>query len=360
MLKDYLQKCLEKRLNQGSLRVLEPVDQLIDFASNDYLGFAQESQSSKTRPGSGGARLITGDSQFAHDLEDELAAFFQTEAALLFNSGYDANLGLISSLGHKEHEIYFDELVHASIRDGLQLGQSKKIKFRHNDLVDLQEKLSRSSANTKIIVIESLYSMDGDLAPVREILKIAQQHQAELIIDEAHSTGIYGDSGAGIIQSMNIPIDLQELIFARVHTFGKAFGCHGAAVCGSSRLKKFLVNYARSFIYTTFMPEHSLQNIASNLNKVKQADHQREQLKSLSDYFDKNIEQATICQGTQIKSVIYDSIEKVKSLSQNLKEQGLFVKAILPPTVPSPRLRICLHSFNSKEEIDLLLESLNE
>ena len=260
---DFLQEALQKRISNSSLRKLSVRKNLIDFCSNDYLGFArsteifemakQYSEESFHLNGSSGSRLISGNTEIAENLENYLAKFHLSESALLFNSGYDANLGLFSSVLGRNDTVIFDENIHTSVKDGIRLSPAKKVSFRHNDLVQLEAKINSAQGNI-FVAIESVYSMDGDIAPLKDMAELCQKYTAKLIVDEAHSNGIYGKDGRG----MCIDAEVEKKVFARVYTFGKALGCHGAVVCGSEILKEYLINFARSFIYVRgFMPSPS-------------------------------------------------------------------------------------------------------
>ena len=182
-----------------------------------------------------------------------LADFHKAESGLIFNSGYDANLGLFSCIAKKEDTLICDELIHASIIDGCRLSYANRFRFAHNDVEDLEDKLRRSKGNI-FVAVESVYSMDGDMAPLKEIAAVCKKYNASLIVDEAHATGLFGDQGRGLVSQHG----LEQEVFARVHTFGKALGCHGAVILGSETLRNYLVNFARSFIFTTALPVHSL------------------------------------------------------------------------------------------------------
>ncbi len=231
---EYLAKKLAARKTQNAYRELQLPSGLIDFCSNDYLGLARQelkpsaTSLSPTSWGATGSRLISGHSLLAEQLELFLAQFHQTEAALLFNSGYQANLGLLSCLSTRHDTIVYDQLIHASLRDGIQLSPAKAFNFAHNDIEDLTRKLQRAKGQ-KIVVIESIYSMDGDEAPIADILSVCEQYDAQLIVDEAHATGVFGPAGEGVVVARG----LQDKVWVRIHTFGKAVGAHGAVVVGS-------------------------------------------------------------------------------------------------------------------------------
>ena len=249
-----LTNCLDKKLinklnyrkEEGTLRSLSSFEGFIDFFSNDYLGFSNLDYLHSKIGGSKGSRLISGTSSFVLELEKSLAQKFNSESALIFNSGFDANLGLLSSVLQRSDIVIYDEFVHASIRDGIRLGNAKSYAFKHNSTLDLRTKLERFGKGV-YVVIESLYSMDGDIAPLNDIVALCNEFEAYLIVDEAHSGGTYGKNGVGLISEFN----LDHQIFAKIITFGKAFGCHGAVVLGSNLLIEYLINFSRPFIYTT-------------------------------------------------------------------------------------------------------------
>ena len=227
---------LTSRKNNNTLRTLTTSHKGIDFSSNDYLGFSRhktitkavESALKKTVfvNGSTGSRLLSGNHAIHIEVENELATFFNTPAALLFNSGYDANLGLLSCVPQRGDIILYDELCHASIRDGIQLSNATSYSFKHNTLSDLEKKYrnTKKASATTYIVVESIYSMDGDCAPLKDLSEFCTQHACYLIVDEAHATGVFGIQGKGRVDELC----LEDFIFARVVTFEKALGCHGA------------------------------------------------------------------------------------------------------------------------------------
>ena len=234
---DFLVKRVSIREKEGLLRKLSSENNLIDFSSNDYLGFARSDElkniisseagalNFKPKTGSTGSRLLTGNTKYAEELECFIAQFHKAEAGLIFNSGYDANLGLISSAAKKGDVIFYDELSHASIYDGARLSKSESFPFRHNDLNHLEERLeyfSEKKYENCFVIVESVYSMDGDFSPLKEIAALCEKYNANLIVDEAHATGVFGSKGEGKVVELN----LEKKVFARVHTFGKALGCH--------------------------------------------------------------------------------------------------------------------------------------
>ena len=388
---------LNKRLLSNSLRTLKTPSRLIDFSSNDYLGFAKSERIfDKTHQflidknikenGATGSRLLSGNHALYTEVETFLNEFHQTESTTIFNSGYDANIGFFSSVPQRGDIILYDEFIHASIRDGIQLSNAKAFKFKHNDLVDLEEKILRQAQNDircktepvdVYIVTEAVFSMDGDSPDLVQLSKICKKNNAFLIVDEAHAIGVFGKNGCGIAQNLNIEKD----VFARIITFGKALGCHGAAILGSKELQQYLVNFARSFIYTTGLSPHSLATIkmAYHILNVSSSaiENSQEKLQNNINFFKNEITKLKIPvfpfgemserqwgfinSNSAIHCCVISGNEKVKEISEKLQEKGFDVKAILSPTVKEnqERLRFCLHSYNSKEEITTVLKFLN-
>ena len=363
-----LQGKLEGRRQNNSLRSLYPRDHLIDFSSNDYLGFssnkslydevAKALKNSDANNGSGGSRLLSGNFLFHENLEIQLAQFFKTEAALLFNSGYDANLGLLSAVPQRGDRIFYDEYAHASIRDGIRLSNAKSYSFRHNDVQDLKQKLETTQSEGEVyLVVETIYSMDGDAAPLKDLVHLAENKGIKLIVDEAHSTGIYGDKGEGITVSLG----LFSSVFARIHTFGKGLGCHGAVVTGDEILIQYLINFSRPFIYTTAMPLHSVLTIKYAIEMIETT-QERFKLRSNIDHFRQmierfNLKEIFITSSSPIQSAVIKSPDRVKEIAARLREHHFDAKAILSPTVPigQERIRFCIHSHNTSAEIQEIL-----
>ncbi len=360
MNEDFLHKKLDERKQQNAFRQLKlSTAGMIDLCSNDYLGIVKNRLLS-TDPGNGygstGSRLLTGNYQLIEETESFIAAFHQAEAALIFNSGYDANVGLLSSVPQRGDTILFDYLSHASIRDGIRLSFADSFAFRHNDMNDLELKLKKARGNL-FIVTESVFSMDGDICPLNELVVLSERYNAKLIIDEAHATGVLGEKGEGLVQMLN----LQERVFARLHTFGKACGVHGAAVLGSQDLKDYLVNFARSFIYSTSLPGQAVAHIRASYELLPKLNGERDQLKSLVTKIQSPINNLPLLKSqTPIQGIIIPGNERVKEVAAHLQAKGLDVRPILYPTVPKgqERLRIVLHAFNTQQELDLLLNCL--
>ena len=363
-----LRSALDARRAENALRSLRLPGSLVDFCSNDYLGFArspqlrrtvQEKYAGTTNPllGSTGSRLISGNSELCESLERQIARFHQAEAGLLFNSGYDANLGVFSSIPQRSDTVLYDELVHASIRDGIRLTFAKSYSFRHNDLDDLKRRIALGRGHV-FVAVESVYSMDGDEAPLSEMASLCMEQGCHLIVDEAHATGIFGPDGRG----RTVELNLQDKVFARVHTFGKALGSHGAIVLGTDTLRAFLINFARSFIYTTFLPPHSLLAVQSAYEMLGSSAPLIEKLHRNIRLFRSAIleegNQSLIRSDSAIQSFLIPGNDQVKQAASYLQDHRFDVRPILSPTVPKgkERLRVCLHAFNEPSEIEPLTE----
>lgn len=374
-----LQK-IEQRKLAGNLRSLKTISGLIDFSSNDYLGFAQTLKvPAATLHGATGSRLISGHSEQHANLEEQIATFHNAPAALLFNSGYDANLGLIAAITDRNDIILYDELVHASIRDGITLSQAKSFKFKHNNFIHLKElleKITTTSTGEMYIITESVFSMDGDMPDLAALVLLSKQYKnVHIILDEAHAVGVIGKKGEGLAQLLGVERD----VFARVVTFGKALGSHGAAVLGSANLKTYLVNFARSFIYTTALPPHTLACIQSGYQKLASGNAPIALLQQRIQHFHHALQKSAVLKhcglyksrfreselttkpvNVAIHCVIIPGNLRVKQVEKYMHEAGYDVRAIISPTVPAgkERLRICLHAFNREEDITNMVNLL--
>jgi 8-amino-7-oxononanoate synthase len=293
-------------------------------------------------------------------LENHLSEYYRAESALVLNSGYDANLGFFSTVPQRGDVILYDERCHASIRDGIRLGQAKSHKFKHNDLKDLQSVTERGRGDLDsetYVVTESVFSMDGDSPDLIKMSDWAVKNNVHLIVDEAHAIGVFGK---GLIHRLG----LEDAVFARIITFGKALGAHGAAVLGSQDLKDLLINFCRSFIYTTGLTPHTVATILAGHELLDSDTGEKflERLQRNIDYFTSEIEQLKIstnfmASNSAIQVCTVGGNEKTKKLSAILEDNGFDVRPILSPTIPQgqERLRFCLHAFNSKEEIERVL-----
>lgn len=365
-LPDNLRNLLEQRKKENRYRTLDVIPAgTIDFASNDYLGLARNKEvyysaknivadSGVAHYGATGSRLISGNHPLYEQTEWLLARFHQCEDCLIYPSGYMANLGILSCVPQRGDTILYDSLCHASIRDGVRLSLANAHAFKHNDLNDLEKKLQRSKGKV-FVVTESVFSMDGDEADLATLVTLCETHQAYLIVDEAHSVGIHG---WGKVQQLN----LQKKIFARIVTFGKAMGGHGAAVLGSYELIDFLINFSRPFIYTTGLPPTALAHIQAAYLYLEQHPELQHQLVSKVEYFQRLASGYYEVTSTPIQRIIQPGNAVVRSLANYLQRHNYFVKPILSPTVPegTERIRICLHASHTEQEIDGLLQSIEQ
>ncbi len=362
-----LRQKLTNREQQGIFRRLQTNSASVDFCSNDYLGLARSKalhqlvtaeteQFSDYLLGATGSRLLSGNHAIYEMLETELAAFHRAEAALLFNSGYVANLGFFSAVPQRGDTIFYDEASHASIKEGIRLSLAKSYSFRHNSLADLTRKYTLATGNT-YVVVESVYSMDGDQAPLEELAAFCAEKGVYLVVDEAHSNGLYGPHGEGLVVEKN----LTERVFARIMTFGKALGSHGAAVVGSALLRDFLINFSRPFIYTTALPLHNILAIKCAYSFLPSLHTERNQVKTLSLYLNQQLQKITgspviSCPGP-INSLYASGIGQLKKMSEKLRQNNFDVRPVFSPTVPvgRERLRIIVHAYNTTAQIDELI-----
>jgi 8-amino-7-oxononanoate synthase len=399
---------------------------LIDFASNDYLGLARCSnqrtlvqlsyghlyscdngKQSINIPmlGASGSRLLSGDSHLARCLEVKLANVHNRPSALLFNSGYDANLSILSSLPYRQDDaIVVDELVHNSLIMGVRMGRLQEERvymFKHNDIMDLRRvlahvKSSSSSHSSTLVVVESVYSMDGDIAPLKSILELASDMGARVMVDEAHGLGVYGHTnpqnmeltlsdiifngvdlqrkgGTGVLAALNL--ERHPALLCSIHTFGKAAGCHGAIVAGSTTLIEYLVNYARPFVYSTALPPHSLVSIQQAYESMMSDEGERRRVKVFrlvklfreemttkfrSVFHDSDCE--LLPSPSPIQAILVPGNERCISVCQYLRSNGLDVYAIRSPTVAKgkERIRIILHSHNTEDDVLALITMLTD
>lgn len=372
-----LQQKILFRKDSNALRNLPIATNGIDFSSNDYLGFTKNEaifeathqylvENNIKINGATGSRLLSGNHKLYEITEKYIATFHQSEAALIFNSGYDANVGFFSAVPQRNDVILYDELCHASIRDGIQMSHAKSYKFQHNDYEDLETKIAKlqltnSEFQTIYIVTESVFSMDGDTPNMETLVQLTEKYKALLVVDEAHALGVFGENGEGVIQSQQ----LQNKVFARIMTFGKGLGCHGAAILGNADLIEYLVNFARSFIYTTGLSPHSVATILVAYQNLNQS-VELQKLKENIAFFNQQkqllgIKPLFVYSKSAIHSAILPGNDKVKNIATQLQAKGFEVKAILSPTVPEgqERLRFCLHSYTSEHEMISVLDELS-
>ncbi len=363
-MKNKLQEKLNKRKQEGTLRSLSDFTKNIDFQSNNYLSLKFKLNKKVVICEQTSSRLIAGNSIKKEQIETELADFYVAESSLVYNSGYIANLGFFSSVPEKEDIVLYDQHIHASIRDGLRLGLAKSFGFEHNSLEDLEQKLkkyclSADNLNERIIyvVTESLFSMHGDMAPLGKISQLCEKYGAYFIVDEAHACGVFGEQGRGLVHAFN----LQEKVFARIVTFGKAYGKHGAIILGSKALRNYLINFSRPFIYTTAPSLTFFKEIQSAVFHKKLFKKQIKLQKNIAFFRDKlNLDSKSEV-NSPIQIIKIGDIEKCKALETKLQSQNFGIKSILPPTVKVEDicLRISIHAGNNFREIKELCEQIN-
>lgn len=371
-----LQNKLNARAEASALRVFSEETSNIDYYSNDYLNFTKNPliqrsaeellQKHQVKLGATGSRLLSGNHKLYTEVETQIAKFHKAPKALIFNSGYNANIGFFSCVPQRGDIVFYDEYIHASIRDGLKLSLSKNYSFKHNDVEDLREKAERLTEKHEgevYIVTESVFSMDGDSPDLISLAAFCAAADFLLVVDEAHALGVFGINGAGLVQELR----LQDQVFAQIFTYGKALGCHGAAVLCNEDLYNYLVNYARSLIYTTALPPHAIASIGAGYLHLGELRNTQLQVKLLQNiaHFNKEIERLALRQffpksNSAIQSCLLSGNENVKAVAVILKSYNYEVKPILSPTVPlgKERMRFCLHSNNTAEQITQILEVL--
>lgn len=377
--KNLLLKINERKAQDAFRKLGENKTHQVDFSSNDYLGFSKSKvifnqthqfllDKNLLVNGATGSRLISGNFDLYTETEQYIADFHQSESALIYNSGYDANLGFFSAVLQKGDVILYDEYIHASIRDGIRLSLAKAYKFKHNDCLDLAKKVVQYQKNNSgniYVVTESVFSMDGDIPDLVKMTQICTENQVYLIVDEAHALGVFGNQGSGLVQEL----ELQESVFARIITFGKGLGCHGAAILGSQQLTDYLINFSRSFIYTTGLSPHSVAAIKTAYQTLTSDEFvtAQNQLKNIISHFNAELNRLKLSEifipsHSAIHCAVISGNEKVKLVAQQIQSQGFAVKAILSPTVPlgQERLRICLHAYNTPQQVTQVLELLSK
>ncbi|MES9860237.1 MAG: 8-amino-7-oxononanoate synthase [Candidatus Thiodiazotropha sp. LLP2] len=342
---------------------------MLVFCSNDYLGLASHPElvsalqqaASEYGVGSGAAHLINGHSTIHHALEEELAEFTDRPRALLYSTGYMANIGVISALLGRDDCVLEDRLNHASLVDAGQLSQAKVKRFQHADFQSLERQISLCEAEHRLIATDGVFSMDGDLAPLPEMADIAKRHDAALMVDDAHGLGVLGQQGGGTLSHFGLGIDEVPILMG---TLGKGFGTFGAFVAGSDELIETLIQKSRSYIYTTAMPSAIAEATRVSLRIAQQESWRRERLIKLVERFRLAAEQIGVplmASDTPIQPIMAGSAEQALSWSMALQEKGILVSAIRPPTVPegSARLRITFSANHTERQLDRLLDALD-
>jgi 8-amino-7-oxononanoate synthase len=370
-LEETLNYILRRREEKGRLRAMSLNDGLVDFSSNDYLSLSKNASLRKVflkefkycgKMGSGGSRLLDGNHSYIERLEVEISRFHNAPAGLIFNSGFDANVSVFTCVPQPNDWIIYDELIHASVHDGMKLSRAKnQLPFKHNSIKSLREcleKASRDSSKNIFIAVESVYSMDGDTAPLSEIVQLTKSFndlKTYIIVDEAHATGIIGPNGRGLVSKLGIEND----IFIRVHTFGKALRSNGSVVLCSQITRKYLINYARPFIYSTSMAYPALASIRASYKflQTNEFSRVRARLWRKISYFDKLYASAEPSK-SPIIGVVCSNPGQLAALC---KTHGIIARPIVYPTVPKgkERIRICIHANNTKEQIAKLVNILH-
>lgn len=337
----------------------------IDFTSNDFFGLSHNREliaascraAKEEGVGSGASRLLGANSDSFERLERELAHFAGKESALFFSSGYTTNLAVVSALAASGAEFFIDKLCHASIYDGLKLGAANYRRYNHCNSESLAKKLARSEGELKVIITESIFSMDGDCAPLADIVQLAKEQGALLMVDEAHALGIYGATGAGLAEELG----LLDKIDIYIGTLGKAAGAAGGFVASSHTIRELLINCARPFIYSTAPAPPQLAVAAAALKLLPQLRPEATELLERAALLRQLLTADTANSSSHIVPVIIGDEQCALALAAQLREQGFVVKAIRPPTVPpaTARLRIVLHSYNSTEQVRQLAAAIN-
>ena len=343
-------------------------ERYLAFCSNDYLGLANHPQvvacfqqaAGTHGVGSGAAHLVYGHSQYHHQLEQALAAFTGRERVLLFSTGYMANLGIISALTQRNDTIYQDRLNHASLIDAGLLSRAKVKRYRHNDVEQLEQLLQQDNSRRKFVVVDGVFSMDGDIAPLSDLAALCQQYQAQLMVDDAHGFGVLGEHGGGCAEHCSLtPNELPILM----GTLGKAFGTFGAFVAGSEALIETLNQFARPYIYTTALPPAVAAATIESLSLLQADTWRREKLRQNITLFRHRATELGLplmASSTAIQPLVLGDDKIVLQLAQQLREQCILVGAIRPPTVPegTSRLRITLSANHELQDIERLLQAL--
>ncbi|XP_037035775.1 8-amino-7-oxononanoate synthase-like [Bradysia coprophila] len=373
--------CVREKDSRLRRLVIDDPD-TIDFSSNDFLGL---SRSAKMRNdylnelnsmpqilGSTGSRILTANSKYVEDLEQYLATFYQAPSALIFNSGFDANYSLFSTIPQQGDIILYDECIHASVHDGMQHSRAGHlIPFAHSNISDLKRHIDmlKNTQQNIFVSVETVYSMDGDVAPLTEIVTLLRSYwpngeNGHLIVDEAHGTGVFGDHGRGVVQQLN----LQDKIFARLHTFSKALASNGAVILGSETLRLYLINYARPFMFSTYMPFSGLALVKTAYKQLESEETVKAQkhLNDLIRHFRETISLPSVGKlipsTSAIQGIILSGAAAIKTFEEYLNGRGFRVKAVGFPIVPKgeERIRICFHAHNTVADIDNFVESIHQ
>jgi len=383
---DLFQSIIEEKLQQRkqqalyrSRRVVESAQDIrilidgksyLSFCSNDYLGLAnhpalkkrQQLAIDKYGVGSGASHLISGHSQAHHALEDELAEYMQVERVLLYSTGYMANMGIVNALLERHDAVFEDRLNHASLIDAGLLTTAKLSRYHHCDVNMLQRQLECSEARLKLVLTDAVFSMDGNLAPISELIETCEQNKAWIMVDDAHGFGVLGEHGRGSLEYSGLKTEQVPIYMA---TLGKAMGVAGAFVAGSEALIESLIQYSRPYVYTTAMPATLAETLRESLLLLTREAWRREKLRELIQYFKQSAKQLGLPlleSDTAIQPLLVGDSQTALNLAEQLQHKGILISAIRPPTVPenTARLRITFSANHELKDIDLLLESLEK
>lgn len=371
---------LEKIKKQNLYRVIKNIDKLegkylylngkkyLDFSSSNYLGYRDDERIiDKMKKsldtygfGSGASRLVVGDSKPFFELEKALANLKKKEKALVFNSGYDLNLGVISAIANEKTYIFCDKLNHASIYDGIKLSGANLIRYKHNDIDDLKKVLKKyKEVEDKLLITDTVFSMDGDKARLKEIIELKKDYGFRIMVDEAHGGGVLGNTGMGLCEKLGLTEDVDIIM----GTFSKAYGGQGAYVVGNADFIEYLINSVRSFIFTTALPPSVIVGNLEALNLSVEESFRRIKLLENAEYLRNSLKEESFDIGdseTQIIPIIFGTNEEVLKYHEKLFEKGIYLPAIRKPTVTKPRLRISLGYNIDRSDIDYLIESLKK
>jgi 8-amino-7-oxononanoate synthase len=376
-----LQTELDERAAQGLLRSRRTLESpqssriivngksYLAFCSNDYLGLAEHPRliaalgqgAQQWGVGAGAAHLVSGHFAPHHQLEVQLAEFVGKPAALLFSTGYMANLGVVQALVGKGDTVFADKLNHASLNDAMLLSRAQVKRYRHGDVAQLAQQLEQTKSGRKLIITDAVFSMDGDLAPLPELLALCEQHDAWLLVDDAHGFGVLGEQGRGSIAQF--ALDSPRIIY--MATLGKAAGVSGAFVAAEQVVIDTLVNHARSYVYTTASPPALSVALLESLELIEQGDDRRAHLQRLIVQLRKGLSDlpwSLMSSETAIQPLLIGENQAALNLSEGLRERGIWVAAIRPPTVPqgTARLRIALSAAHTEADVQRLVEALHE
>lgn len=377
-----IDELLKDREDAGLLRNLRPVSyrykgriavedkEYIDFSSNDYLGLSEHPRLIKSAKkamdefgaSSSASRLLSGDFILHHKLEEKITQFKNKEAALIFNSGYQGNIGIISALYKKGDSIFSDRLNHASIIDGILLSGAKFFRFNHNDTGHLESLLKKERTGYKkaLIITETVFSMDGDKCPLKDLVCLKEKYDSEIMVDEAHATGIFGKRGSGMVEEAG----LTESVDFIMGTFGKALGSFGAYLAASKKVVFYLINTCRSFIYSTALPPSIISANLESIRLIEEEPNRRRNLLESAGYFRDALKTNgfNVKGDSQIVPVIIGDNLRAVEFARRLQEKGYWVLPIRPPTVPQgeARLRFSLTYYHTKEILQKLINDIRE